>query len=96
VLSWQEPWIDVIKKEISVFEPDVVIFFTGPNYDDIMKDVFGPLALSPVHDDFSVRQLARVESESLPTLSFRTYHPNYLWRFGFQGVHDAILQPINR
>lgn len=90
VLSWQEPWFEVIRREVDLLRPDVVIFLSGPNYDWVIEHIFGKVDLSSV-EDYSTRQLARVHSHLLPSRSFRTYHPGYLWRFDFHGVRDAIM-----
>ena len=39
--DWQKNWRYVIKKEVELLEPDILIFFTGPNYDKYIEEVFG-------------------------------------------------------
>lgn len=95
VLDWQEPWFDVIRQEVRLLKPDVVIFFSGPRYDDIIERVFGSVELSAV-GGYSIRQVACVHSDILPARAFRTYHPGYLWRFGLSSVRDAILQAVRQ
>jgi hypothetical protein len=39
--------------------------------------------------------LVWIKSADLPERSYRTYHPNYLWRIGFYEYRDAIVGAIN-
>jgi hypothetical protein len=65
--------------ELSILDPHICIFFTGPNYDSI-------LAGTVLNCDFiacngySVRQLAKLAHSALPAASYRTYHPHSLNR----------------
>lgn len=93
VLEWQEEWFDVIRCEVEVFQPHVVAFMTGPNYDDMIEHVFGPISMTPL-GAYSQRELSRVKAQGLPEHTFRTYHPNYLWRFGLPDVCEAIIAEI--
>jgi hypothetical protein len=68
----------VVADEIRMLSPDVVIFFTGPYYDDRLKKTFPGATMSPI--DAGEDYVARVQHEALPRLSFRTYHPGYLAR----------------
>lgn len=90
VIRWQQNWFTVIRKEIEILEPDVVIFMSGPHYDKFIERVFGPLTLTKVGSR-SERQLARIVNDLLPPASFRTYHPNYLWRNGFYDYLTEIV-----
>jgi len=90
VLKWQEHWCDVIRNELIILRPNVVIFLSGPNYDWMISKIFSPVVFEPI-DGYNLREVARVKSDSLPLSSFRTYHPGYLYRFGFSGVRDYIV-----
>jgi hypothetical protein len=82
----------VIKEELQIIKPNIVLFFTGPNYDSIVHDNFGILdkqALSP----FSERQISKVELAGVD-FAFRTYHPNYLWRNDIDKFFDTIIEEI--
>ena len=69
---------NVFKKEIEILKPDLLIFFSGPNYDYQTKKAFGKIEKKLV-DGFTERQLCELEILNT-ALAFRTYHPNYLWR----------------
>jgi len=63
----------LLQEEIRAYEPDVVVFFTGPRYDARLLATFPGAQLTPV-----TPQLARVTHPGLPRRAFRTYHPKYL------------------
>jgi hypothetical protein len=69
----------VLPLEIQISRPDVVVFFTGPNYDFRLKKTFYGLTFQAIAG-YKVRTLARVIHNSLPYNSFRTYHPAYIRR----------------
>jgi hypothetical protein len=87
---------ELINKEIDILKPDYIVFFTGPDYDRILNDVFGTLEFKPVNDDFTERQLSTFIIPSVKK-AFRTYHPRYLC---FEGrdfkdkIYDKIIEEI--
>jgi hypothetical protein len=79
--KWREAVLhlqgDVVQEELRILKPDAVLFLTGPEYDEILMRFypaarFVQMGLNPE------RELAQVIDNALPTLSFRTYHPNHL------------------
>lgn len=93
IIDWQKPALDFIIDEIKTAQPDIVIFFTGPNYDDLLQVVFEDITFNSISTR-STRELSIVTSDSLPLRSIRTYHPNFLWRNGFDGYLDDILAVV--
>jgi hypothetical protein len=102
---WRSPWKrevmrlqgDVVQREITLLKPDVVIFLTGPNYDDVLEDAAWNAQITEM-GVYPKRQLAQViQKELLPGLSFRTYHPKYLRlkKKGLEFCIPAIVQAIN-
>ena len=79
--------------ETAELKPDIVIFFSGPNYDEYISRIFSDATFENISSRNS-RQLARVKSWLLPHNSIRTYHPNYLWRNGFYTYLDEISSAI--
>lgn len=79
----------VLIKEIQISKPDVVVFFTGPNYDTRLKNTFPGSTLKTI-EGYNLRTLARVSHKSLPINSFRTYHPVYIRRSKFLKLEDII------
>jgi len=85
---------NVISGELTILQPTITLFFTGPNYDSILNEVFDNPELIPVSDNFAVRQLATL---AIPYAgqAFRTYHPGYLWRNDIDHYFQAIIDNIN-
>ncbi len=65
--------LGLLPTELGITRPDVVVFFTGPAYDDRIRSSFPGVAF--VARSRSVSQLSH---SLLPRLTFRTYHPKYL------------------
>ena len=63
----------ILQTEVMALRPEVVVFFTGPQYDRRLIDCFPNATFTQIS-----RTLARVAHPTLPLLSFRTYHPKYL------------------
>ena len=83
----------IIKDELEITKPNIVLFLTGPNYDNIIKDNLGQvefLAGTP----YPERQISRIFIDEIP-FAFRTYHPNYLWRNDIDDFFNAIINQIN-
>ena len=82
----------VLPMEIEITNPDVVIFFTGPYYDDRLKITFDGATFEPVKG-YEIKMLARVVHKSLPYRSFRTYHPKYLrLKKQLNTIIDAVVR----
>ena len=94
IIKWQGPAFDLINKEVKSHQPDIVIFFTGPNYDRFIVQAFCDASFESMGDKTS-RQLARVKSKGLPKKSIRTYHPHYLWRIGFNEYLEEIIKEVH-
>ncbi len=70
---------NVLEKEIEITNPDIVVFFTGPSYDDKIKIQFsGEVLFEQVEYDIPINELAKVIHSSLPFHSYRVYHPDYM------------------
>ena len=80
----------LLSDEIRILGPLVVVFFTGPNYDDELKAEFPGVKCCPVEGSPSTRKLARLEQPQLPHDSFRTYHPKYLQMSGSWGLVNCV------
>jgi hypothetical protein len=65
--------LGILQKEIDITQPDAVVFFTGPKYDERLKETFPGLKCTP-----EVGLLIRIKHPCLPKLCYRTYHPKYL------------------
>jgi hypothetical protein len=76
IMDWQR---GCLREEITILDPTSVVFFTGPLYDEVLRDEFPGVEFT-AYDDRPSRQFACVTHAHLPVRSFRTYHPGYLVR----------------
>lgn len=83
----------LLPKEVELAAPSVVVFFTGPEYDEVLRKTFPGAALEPVPHE-KPRLLARVRHKALPQHSYRTYHPGYLVRARKRHVVPAMANLI--
>jgi hypothetical protein len=86
----------VLPLEIEITRPNVVVFFTGPNYDIRLKKTFEGLKLEPI-DGYNIRAFARLIHNSLPQNSFRAYHPVYIKRgkpYKLEDIFNEIKRNI--
>ncbi|MDO2409015.1 uracil-DNA glycosylase family protein [Campylobacter magnus] len=68
---------EIIKKEIEIIEPKIIIFLSGPYYDFIIENYLG--GKKKVLEIAKENQLCEFELEGFENIkSFRTYHPRYL------------------
>lgn len=81
---------NLLPDEIRILQPDVVMFFTGPYYDDLLHGTFPGAELEevPLADGF----VARVSHRDLPEQTYRAYHPNYLRQSGNWDIIDLICE----
>lgn len=73
--------LSLLREEIRICKPDLLLFLSGPNYDQHINDRLPIKCKIPCLDGISERQFCKIEFED-PTLpvAFRTYHPGYLYR----------------
>ncbi|CUV66283.1 conserved hypothetical protein [Sulfurovum sp. enrichment culture clone C5] len=91
IMKWQEPLYEsMIKFEVELLKPDIIIFFTGPNYDQYIKKAFGDISYEPIQD----YKIVFIQSSNLPKNSIRTYHPGYLNRIGIDTYLKNIVDAI--
>lgn len=67
----------ILVDEIDILNPDICIFFTGPSFDQRIKDIFKGVSFENVNN-WDNRKLSQLKHEKLPILTFRTYHPKSL------------------
>ncbi|MCW7553319.1 hypothetical protein NX722_11850 [Endozoicomonas gorgoniicola] len=79
--SIERNYFPVIRDEVEIIKPDIVLFFTGPNRDHDIKFHFPDMRLANSGSSFTTRQLAKISSTDLPETSIRTYHPAYYGGF---------------
>jgi hypothetical protein len=82
----------LLAEEISILNPEVCVFFTGPNFDARIRSLFDGVSYSAI-GDWKLRQLCRLEHPRLPRNTFRTYHPNSM---RWQRLIDPLVTEISR
>lgn len=79
----------LLNAEIDIVKPHAVVFFSGPRYDDRLKATFPGVQFNSITP--FIAQLTHV---ALPSRSFRTYHPRYLWLARHRDVLDDLARFI--
>lgn len=85
---------NLIKKEIEILKPNIILFLSGPYYDFAIENAFGTSYKKSQIKEFSERQLSKIDIGFGENI-FRTYHPNYLWRNNINKYFNAIINQIN-
>lgn len=80
-----------ILREIEIFKPDFIILFSGPNYDDILNDVFN-LEPKKSIDGYTAKQMAVININGINGI--RTYHPGFLLRNDYQRYYRDITSYV--
>ena len=83
---------NILEEEIKeIIKPKIVLFLTGPNYDNHIKNQLKGVKFKAV-ENYDERQFARVEHEALPKNSFRIYRPEYLNRIHLKNEYLERLK----
>lgn len=73
---------ELIKQEIEIIQPKIIIFLSGPRYDFIIQNYLGAKK-KDILEIAKENQLCEFELEGFENIkSFRAYHPGYLNRRG--------------
>jgi hypothetical protein len=67
---------DILVTELRLTSPDICIFVTGPDYDDIIERYYPGVQFQAL--TAPVREFAKLTHPDLPEKSYRCYHPKYL------------------
>ncbi|WP_343665231.1 hypothetical protein [Chryseobacterium mucoviscidosis] len=93
IYNIEKEYFNVISDEINILNPDAIIFFSGPNYDNEIRNSLRDISFQQLSEKFSERALAKLNYANRPNL-FRTYHPNYLWRNNINDFFEEIIKDI--
>ncbi|MGO0060608.1 hypothetical protein ACTID9_11465 [Brevibacillus fluminis] len=87
---------NILPMEIAALSPDVIVFLTGPYYDDRLRETFrnvgrlgDNLVFEPI-SGFRENELIRIAHPVLPFHTYRTYHPGY----SLQRHEQTVFEPI--
>jgi hypothetical protein len=84
---------NVLPDEIAIGRPSVVVFLTGPYYDNSLRRVFPKIIIQPLR---RLPQVALLRHPALPRHSYRTYHPRYLRQSKQWKVLSSICRLVIR
>ena len=86
----------LLKYEIDVLEPHVVVFFTGPRYDPAIRAEFRDVEFRSFdglpNSAADLSSLSLIRAPGLPVKTVRSYHPEYLQRSRRWGLISAIAE----
>lgn len=84
----------MLAAEVEILEPNIVVFFSGPYYDEHIKSSFSGCRFESV-DGFTQREMSRVHHELLPSHAYRVYHPKYMRIRGIEPRFIEYVESIN-
>jgi len=89
---------NLLLSEVKLLQPNIVLFFTGPDYNDMLCSEFAGLSLEKF-GNYDTSRTAWVSHNALPPISLRTYHPNYLhyrhWKI-VDEIEKAIVKKSHK
>lgn len=86
---------ELLKAEIAILKPDVVVFLTGSKYDGRIDAVFNPMRETILPDGY-LYQLSTTDG-SLPVRTFQTKHPRTLLgnrRANMQNRYREVVRKV--
>ena len=86
----------LLRQEVAVLKPEVVVFFTGPRYDSAISAEFPDVEFRQFggsqEPNIPLSHLSLLRSSGLPFKTVRSYHPEYLQRSRRLGLISVIAQ----
>ncbi|RGP11882.1 hypothetical protein DXB27_20575 [Parabacteroides gordonii] len=77
IRDFENGYFNLIREEIEILKPDVIIFLTGPNYENRVKKIFPIVSSIPLVSSIRQEELSKFQFEN-GVSAYRTSHPNYL------------------
>ncbi len=92
VLDLENYKFNILKDEIDIIKPNVIIFLSGKDgYDDEIKRKLGNNTI--FKDIPNLQCFSKVINPILPEKTFRIYHPLYLWR---KKLFDTYISKLHQ
>lgn len=82
----------ILRKEIEILKPNVIVFFCGRSFDDRISKLYSGFKVESVNENTESNLLAKFNAKGLPCC-LRTYHPKFLNMQGKE-VYDKVLSEI--
>jgi hypothetical protein len=86
----------LLRHEITILKPDVVVFLSGPRYDSTIQCEFPDMEIKRFCRRLPASAVGVVHAAGLPSKTIRTYHPEYLQRSNQLGILSDIGQWATR
>jgi len=67
----------ILIDEIDIIKPNICMFFTGPDFDYRLKNIFTGIEFIEI-EGWNIRQFCKLKHKKLPETSLRSYHPKSL------------------
>ena len=83
--------LTLLPGEMRIAAPHVIVFFTGPKYDDEIRRICPGVCFELLPGE---PKIARLAHEALPRCTYRTYHPRSLWHSKRRDVITTLIQTI--
>lgn len=84
---------NILLAEVQILKPQICIFFTGPAFDERIKNIFSGITYESV-GEWPQSQFCKLNHSVLPTHSYRTYHPRYLRMRKLEGRFVEFFQKL--
>ncbi|SDM41166.1 Uracil DNA glycosylase superfamily protein [Daejeonella rubra] len=79
-------YFQLIRDEIELLKPNVIVFLTGSDYDYFIENNFGKFKQTEISD--SIWEISFNDDRLKSIKSFKTYHPNALY---FKGKNRTVI-----
>lgn len=96
IRSIERKLFPVLKEEVKIIRPDIMIFLSGPDRDHDIKFHFEDFESFHSGTSCTKRQLAIVKATGLPSMSIRTYHPSFYKGFNKKLKENALFLLTNK
>lgn len=83
----------ILRQEINILNPNAIIFVTGPNYDEFLKNTYPKLEIKQVKR-YGIDEIASLHHPELKAKSIRVYHPGYHRNLGGTEYMKELSQDI--
>ncbi len=86
---------NVLSDEIKILQPEIVIFFTGANWDFAINHLLhNTVKFKNLNNETSLKEIAKLSSPFLPLHSYRLQHPRYLRKSKKWSNAELVLENI--
>ena len=77
IRTLERQYFPILREEITLLKPDIVLFLTGPDRDHDIRFHFPDAKYIQAGDEANLRRRAWISSSYLPVCTLRLYHPSY-------------------